>query len=76
LITNKASGFLCWSNFTASTTPALEGFPLSRTYPYQLLQEGFAVHSQTFAAARITAASSGWRTSVWGFGDFDDVMAD
>jgi dipeptidyl aminopeptidase/acylaminoacyl peptidase len=46
------------------TGVALEGFPVSRTYPYQLfLQEGFAVLLQTFAAARITAASSGWRTS-------------
>ena len=50
LITSKASGFLCWSSSHGGPTGvALEGFPVSRTYPDQLfLQEGFAVLAPNF----------------------------
>jgi dipeptidyl aminopeptidase/acylaminoacyl peptidase len=59
------------------TGVALEGFPVSRTYPYQLfLQEGFAVLAPNFRGSsnyggkfRLANIES------QGFGDFDDVMA-
>jgi dipeptidyl aminopeptidase/acylaminoacyl peptidase len=58
------------------TGVALEGFPVSRTYPYQLfLQEGFAVLAPNFRGSsnyggkfRLANIES------QGFGDFDDVM--
>jgi dipeptidyl aminopeptidase/acylaminoacyl peptidase len=58
------------------TGVALEGFPTSRTYPYQLfLQEGFAVLAPNFRGSsnyggkfRLANIES------QGFGDFDDVM--
>ncbi len=58
------------------TGVALEGFPISRTYPYQLfLQEGFAVLAPNFRGSsnyggkfRLANIES------QGFGDFDDVM--
>lgn len=58
------------------TGVALEAFPVSRTYPYQLfLQEGFAVLSPNFRGSsnyggkfRLANIES------QGFGDFDDVM--
>ena len=58
------------------TGVALEGFPVSRTYPYQLfMQEGFAVLAPNFRGSsnyggkfRLANIES------QGFGDFDDVM--
>jgi dipeptidyl aminopeptidase/acylaminoacyl peptidase len=58
------------------TGVALEGFPVSRTYPYQLfLQEGLAVLAPNFRGSsnyggkfRLANIES------QGFGDFDDVM--
>ena len=58
------------------TGVALEGFPVSRTYPYQLfLQEGFAVLAPNFRGSsnyggkfRLANIES------QGLGDFDDVM--
>jgi dipeptidyl aminopeptidase/acylaminoacyl peptidase len=58
------------------TGVALEGFPISRTYPIQLfLQEGFAVLAPNFRGSsnyggkfRLANIES------QGFGDFDDVM--
>jgi len=58
------------------TGVALEGFPVSRTYPYQLfLQEGFAILAPNFRGSsnyggkfRLANIES------QGFGDFDDVM--
>jgi dipeptidyl aminopeptidase/acylaminoacyl peptidase len=58
------------------TGVALEAFPVSRTYPYQLfLQEGFAVLAPNFRGSsnyggkfRLANIES------QGFGDFDDVM--
>jgi len=58
------------------TGVALEGFPISRTYPVQLfLQEGFAVLAPNFRGSsnyggkfRLANIES------QGFGDFDDVM--
>jgi len=58
------------------TGVALEGFPVSRTYPVQLfLQEGFAVLAPNFRGSsnyggkfRLANIES------QGFGDFDDVM--
>ena len=58
------------------TGVALEGFPASRTYPYQLfLQEGFAVLAPNFRGS----SNYGGKFRVaniesQGFGDFDDVM--